>query len=232
MRILLIEDNEELCNAVAFHLSKDGYIVDVCHDGDDGLRWICQQAHDLILLDRMLPRMDGLQILNKARAQGINTPVLMITALNEIEDRVSGLDAGADDYLVKPFAIQELLARIRAMNRRPRSWDCSGTIEYGDIHFSPLDKILKGTHKECTLSKRENELFEVFFKNPNQTLPRSILLSRVWGPDAMVEDGNLDNYIHFLRRRLKSVGSKIAITTVRGIGYRIEYIKCAVKNES
>ena len=222
MRILLVEDNEELCEAVAFQLKKEGYTVDICHDGDDGLHWAQQQAHDLILLDRMLPRLDGLQVLRSLRKQGIMTPVLMVTALDGVGDRVDGLDAGADDYLVKPFATEELLARIRAMGRRPRSWESGGTVRYGDAEFDPMKKLLHGPADSCSLSKRESDLFEFFFKNPAQTLPRLVLLSHVWGPDAEVEEGNLDNYIHFLRRRLKAVGSALQIKTVRGVGYRLE----------
>ncbi|MCI8623480.1 MAG: response regulator transcription factor [Provencibacterium sp.] len=222
MRILMVEDNEELCEAVSFQLKKEGYTVDVCHDGDDGLHWAKQQAHDLILLDRMLPRMDGLELLGRIRSQGIVTPVLMVTALDGIGDRVDGLDAGADDYLVKPFAIEELLARIRAMGRRPRGWESGSVLHYGDVEFDPMEKVLRGALDSCSLSKRESDLFEVFFKNPAQTLPRSVLLYHVWGPDAGVEEGNLDNYIHFLRRRLKAVGSGLQIKTVRGVGYRLE----------
>lgn len=224
MRILMIEDNEELCDAVRFQLENEGYTVDICHDGDDGLRWLLQNAHDLVLLDRMLPYMDGLEVLHKARGQGIGTPVLMITALDGIGDRVDGLDAGADDYLVKPFAIEELLARIRAMGRRPRGWENSSLVSYGDIVFNGTEKSLHSANGDCSLSRREADLVEVFLKNAGQTLPRQTLLSRVWGPDAMVEDGNLDNYIHFLRRRLKSVGSLLEIKTVRGVGYRMESV--------
>ena len=222
MRILMIEDDEKLCEAVGFRLQQEGFTVDVCHDGDDGLRWITQQAHDLILLDRMLPSMDGLQVLTQMRLKGIMTPVLLMTALGSIEQRVEGLDCGADDYLVKPFDMQELLARIRAMNRRPRTWESSDIVSFGDIVFDSAAKTLQGICGNCTLSKREADLFEVLIKNPGQILPRSVLFSRVWGPDAPVEDGNLDNYIHFLRRRLKSVGSLLQIKTIRGVGYQLE----------
>lgn len=222
MRILMVEDNEELCEAVAFQLEKEGYTVDVCHDGDDGLHWAKQQAHDLILLDRMLPRMDGLTLLTRMRSEGIMTPVLIITALDGIGDRVDGLDAGADDYLVKPFATEELLARIRAMGRRPRGFESGAILRYGDVEFDPMQKLLHGPRDSCSLSRRESDLFEIFFKNPGQTLPRPVLLYHVWGPDAGVEEGNLDNYIHFLRRRLSAVGSGLMIKTVRGVGYRLE----------
>lgn len=222
MRILLIEDDEKLCEAETYALTQEGYTVDVCGAGDDGLRWLRERAHDLVLLDRMLPGIDGVSVLRRARAEGISTPVLFVTALGSIAERVEGLDAGADDYLIKPFAIEELLARVRAMCRRPRQWEGEEALRYGDVLFSAVEKTLQGKSGDCSLSKRESDLLEALLKNLGQTMPRNVLLSRVWGPDAGVEDGNLDNYIHFLRRRLKSVGSGLQISTVRGVGYRLE----------
>jgi len=221
MRILLIEDDIKLCDSLSYQLTKEGYNVDICHEGDDGLRWIFELAHDIVLLDRMLPRMNGIQILKKTRTAGISTPILLITALGELNDKVTGLDSGADDYIVKPFAFEELLARIRSIIRRPRQWEGTPRLTFGDISFQPIEKQLYHREKSCTLSKRESDLMEMFLRNPTQILPRNVLLSRVWGPDSEVEDGNLDNYIHLLRRRLKSVGSTLILTTIRGVGYRL-----------
>ncbi|WP_071432570.1 response regulator transcription factor [Angelakisella massiliensis] len=222
MRILMVEDDPGLCEAVSFQLEQKGVTVDVCHDGEDGLHWARQQAYDLILLDRMLPGLDGLSVLRSLRQEGIVTPVVLVTALGEISQRVEGLDAGADDYLVKPFAAEELMARIRAMSRRPRQWESSQIIRLGDVVFDREQKTLEKEGQSCTLSRRESELMEMLLKNPGQILPRGLLLSRVWGPEAEVEEGNLDNYIHFLRRRLRSVGSALEIRTVRGVGYQLE----------
>lgn len=222
MRILMIEDDEKLCEAVSYHLEKEGFTVDVCNDGDDGLRWIRQQAHDLILLDRMLPTMNGITVLQRMRSDGIPTPVLVMTALGTISQRVEGLDAGADDYLIKPFAIEELLARIRAMCRRPRGWENTEIVRVGGVSLDCAEKKMSSVKGAVSLSKREADLLEVFFKNPGQTLPRNVLLSKVWGPDAEVEEGNLDNYIHFLRKRLKGINCNLQITTVRGVGYRMD----------
>ncbi|NBI79775.1 DNA-binding response regulator [Anaerotruncus colihominis] len=222
MRILIIEDDEKLCEAMRFALEREGYTVDVCHDGDNGFRWAREQAHDLILLDRMLPSADGVELLKRLRAQGHTAPVLLVTALGGIGQRVEGLDAGADDYLVKPFAVEELLARVRAMQRRPRQWESARVIQVGDAAFDAAQKTLTGPGGGCSLSKREAALMEILLANHGQTLPRSMLLTRVWGPDAEVEDGNLDNYIHFLRRRLKAAGSTVSIRTVRGVGYQLE----------
>lgn len=222
MRILMVEDDPGLCEAVSFQLEQKGVTVDVCHDGEDGLHWARQQAYDLILLDRMLPGLDGLSVLRSLRQEGIVTPVVLVTALGEVSQRVEGLDAGADDYLVKPFAAEELMARIRAMSRRPRQWESSQIIRLGDVVFDREQKTLEKEGQSCTLSRRESELMEMLLKNPGQILPRGLLLSRVWGPEAEVEEGNLDNYIHFLRRRLRSVGSALEIRTVRGVGYQLE----------
>lgn len=222
MRILLVEDDLNLCDSISYQLEKEGFAIDSCHDGDDALHWISQLAHDLILLDRMIPGTDGLNVLKKLRADGIEIPVILITALGELGDRVDGLETGADDYIVKPFAFEELLARIRSISRRPMHWQGNHTIKVGDISFDPYQKQLSNGPHTCSLSKREADLLEIFLRNPGQILPRDVLLSRVWGPDAGVEDGNLDNYIHFMRRRLKSVESRMSLKTVRGIGYRME----------
>lgn len=226
MRILMVEDDRELCEAVRISLEKQGYIVDTCFTGADGGEALKETAYDCILLDRMLPELDGLSLLHKIRQDGILTPVIMVTAMNGIGDRVDGLDGGADDYLVKPFAMEELFARIRALSRRPVQWESVQKFMIGDLEFDPTLSYLKGPSGVCILSKREGELMEFFFKNAGQVLPRNLLLSRVWGPYAPVEDGNLDNYIHFLRRRLKTVGSTLSISTIRSIGYRLEDKKC------
>ena len=221
MRILLVEDDLKLCDSLSFQLKKEGITVDVCHDGQDALDFTSQQAHDLILLDRMIPKPDGLQVLKKIRGNGIETPVIFLTALGELYDRVEGLDAGADDYLVKPFAFPELMARIRSIRRRPVALQTSEILTFGELSFDVMQKQLFVGKETCTLSKREAELMEAFMRNPKQVLPRELLLSKVWGPYAEVEDGNLDNYIHFLRRRLKTLNSKLKVKTIRGIGYSL-----------
>ncbi len=169
----------------------------------------------------MLPKTDGITLLKKFRDKGCQTPVIILTALGELSDKVTGLDAGADDYLVKPFEFEELLARIRSISRRPRQWEKEPSLCIRDITYSPGDNQLSGALGSCSLSKKEGMLLEVFLLNPEQVLPRDTLLSRVWGVDAEVEDGNLDNYIHFIRRRLKTVSCQVLIQTVRGVGYRL-----------
>lgn len=221
MRILLVEDDEALCAAVAPLLEQEGYRVDVCRDGDDALYYMRQRMFGLCILDRMLPGRDGLSVLRAARAEGLDTPVLMTTALGLVGDRVDGLDAGADDYLVKPFDVRELLARVRALARRPAPVAVSGRPYCGDLTLDMGTLVLTGGKEQCTLSKKEAELLAALMENAGQTLSRSFLFGRVWGPGADVEEASLDSYVHFIRRRLRAVSSRVTVDTVRGVGYRL-----------
>ena len=222
MRILLVEDDEKLNQSLAFQLEAEGFMTDSCRDGEEALYYIGEHIHDLILLDRMLPGLSGTQVLQRMREDGNQTPVILITALGTLDDKVTGLDLGADDYLVKPFAFEELMARIRCVTRRPRKLQLSEQLSLGNITYQTKEKLLTGPEKSCSVSGREGALLETFLRSPGQTLSRTVLLTKVWGMDSDVEEGNLDNYVHFLRRRLKSVGSAVSIKTVRGIGYRLE----------
>lgn len=222
MRVLIVEDDVDLSRAVCYHLKREGYQADTCENGGDALHFIRQQAYDLIILDRMLPEVSGMEILSQMRRFGFQTPVIITTALDGLGDRIMGLDAGADDYLVKPFAMEELMARIRAISRRPVNLNNSQIITFADLSLDLSSCTMTGPNAAQTLSKREAELMESFLRNPGKTLPRGMLLARVWGPDAPVEDGNLDNYIHFLRRRLKNAGSRVGLRTVRSVGYILE----------
>lgn len=222
MRLLLIEDDESLCLSLSYQLRQDGFAPETCHDGEEGLLWARQQAYDLILLDRMLPGMDGLTLLRQLRREGIHTPVIFLTALGQLSDKTGGLDAGADDYIVKPFAYDELLARIRCVLRRPAVLSGGDLLRYGDVTYDPGSLTLRRGTASTVLSKRLGNLLELFLRNPGQTLPRQTILLRVWGMETEVEDGNLDNYTYFLRRSLRKVGSTLRLTTVRGIGYRLE----------
>ena len=222
MRILLIEDDKNLCEMLRFQLEKEHHEVTICNNGRDGLDLFLQDAYDLVLLDRMLPTMNGLLILQKARRRGISTPVIMITALGELYDRVEGLNCGADDYLVKPFAYEELAARIRSIGRRNHVYNDNNLFSYADLTYDSRLRELTGPDGSMQLSGREGRLLEVFLQNPDTTLQRLVLLSRVWGADAPVEESNLDTYIHFVRKRLQQIGSHASIETVRGIGYCIK----------
>lgn len=219
MKILLIEDDKNLCDILKFQLNQEMHDVDICHDGRDGLDLFLQDAYDLVLLDRMLPTMNGLLVLKKARAQGVHTPVILITALGELYDRIEGLDTGADDYLVKPFAFEELSARIRSLGRRTGRYEENDLLCFGDLCYDAALRSLRGPLGSIRLSGKEGRLLEVFLRDAGTPLRRMVILSRVWGADAPVEEGNLDTYIHFLRKRLSHVGSTVSIATMRGIGY-------------
>lgn len=222
MNILLIEDDKNLCETLRFQLEKEHHEVTVCMDGRDGLDLFLQDAYDLVLLDRMLPTMNGLLVLQKARAQNVQTPVIMITALGELYDRIEGLDCGADNYLVKPFEYEELSAQIRSIGRRSHVYDDNNIFSYADISYDNQLRELSGPKGSILLSGREGRLLEVFLQNPDKVLKRLVLLSRVWGSDAPVEESNLDTYVHFVRKRLQQVGSMAGIETVRGIGYKLQ----------
>ena len=200
MRILLAEDDKELNKALTWQLTAQGYTVDSCYDGEEAIFYGRQNIYDIILLDRI--------------------PVILITALGTLQDKIAGLDFGADDYLVKPFDFEELLARIRCVTRRSPLLNAQPDIlSYHDIAWSCNKMCLTGPGGDTTLSKREGDLLESFLHTPEQILARETLLLKVWGPDTDVETGNLDNYVHFLRRRLKTVGSSLQIKTIRGVGY-------------
>ena len=222
MKVLMIEDDQELCQLVCLALQEAGYETDTCHTGSDGLFYAKSQVYDAIILDRMLPEIDGLTVLAALRRHKVLTPVILATALNSLSDRIHGLDAGADDYLVKPFAIEELLARIRAVTRRPGNLQTASDLTFSGLQLNPLNHQLSYSQTVVTLSKKEAALLSYFMKNPNQTLPRSMILSYVWGSTSDVEEGNLDNYVYFLRRRLKALMAPVKLTTVHGVGYRLE----------
>lgn len=222
MRILLAEDDRDLNKALTWQLNGQGYTVDSCYDGEEALYYGEQNIYDVILLDRMLPHLEGTEVLSILRQQSVNVPIILITALGTLQDKIDGLDLGADDYLVKPFDFEELLARIRCVTRRSATINPQpDLISCHDVTWSGRDMCLNGPSGSTTLSKREGSLLESFLHMPEQTLAREMLLLKVWGPDSEVEDGNLDNYIYFLRRRLKTVGSLLQIKTVRGVGYKL-----------
>ena len=222
MRILLVEDDKELCEAIKLQLEKAGYETDCCGSGQEAFYYAAEFPYDVILLDRMLPQMDGLSVLNGLRRMGVATPVIITTALDGINDRIDGLDAGADDYLVKPYAPGELLARIRAVTRRPGKLEPTRAKAYSNISLDPEKRELTGPSGMVQLSKRESALMEYLIRNAGQILTRGMILSYIWGPDSEVEEGNLDNYVYFLRRRLKSVNGAVQIKTIHGTGYRLE----------
>lgn len=219
MRILIIEDDTSLAELLTYGLEAEGFSVDCCHDGLDGLTFALQNLHEIILLDRMLPSLPGEEILKRMRHNDIDTPVIFITALGESLEKINGLDLGADDYLVKPFDIGELLARIRSVMRRTFHCPSPFFLEFGDIRF--FEKESKLIHRDNTfiLPKKEAELLSFFFRNPNQVLTRQQIIGNIWGLDTEIEDGNLDNYIYLIRKRLNSLNTNVHIVTVHRQGY-------------
>ena len=222
MRILLVDDDKNLSDAIAEQLEKEGYHTDCCYDGETGLHYALNQEHnyDIILLDRMLPIIDGMTILKAMRQKKITTPVLMMTALGELDDKVEGLDCGADDYLVKPFYMQELLARIRALTRRQTVVVRTDKPNAYGLTLDPESRRLEYRDQFVLLTPKEAELIKAFLQKPEKTYSRSDLLWQVWG--STVEDGNVDNYIYFLRKRLRELGCSVVIKSVYGTGYRLE----------
>ncbi len=221
MRVLLVEDDRDLARAIEYRLKKEGMQVVCCLDGQAGLAAATEGGFDLVALDRMLPGMDGVTILQTMRARKDYTPVLLLTAMDGVLDRVVGLDAGADDYLVKPFAMEELLARLRALGRRRIAWNPQGVAQAADLTLDTELLTLHCREKQVSLSRRESNLMEFFLYNFGRVLPRSIILDRVWS-GSFVEEGSLEIYVHFLRKHLKALGSQAAIHTARGVGYRLD----------
>ena len=223
MRILLIEDDLNFCETLRFQLEQEAYEVDVCHDGRDGLDLFLQDAHDIVLLDRMLPTMNGLLVLQKARQAGISTPVILITALGELYDRIEGLDAGADDYLTKPFAIEELLARIRvALKRRGVAEVHTHRIEIRGVCMDTDRHEVIVCGEIVELTNREFELLRTLMENKDIVMDREKLLNAVCGYDYLGETNIIDVYVRYLRTKIDDRFGVKLITTVRGVGYVIK----------
>jgi two-component system response regulator QseB len=196
--------------------------VDAAYDGVSGLELALAADYDLLLLDRMLPQMDGLQVVKRLRAAGRLYPVLFITARDAVEDRISGLDAGADDYLVKPFSTGEMLARVRALCRRPQNIVDSETLVFESLELNPRTGMLLNTNGRIELTSKESRLMELLMRHKGQVLTREVILDRVWGLDDEAAPGNVDTYVHFLRKKLLALGATATIRTLRGIGFCLE----------
>lgn len=221
MRILMIEDDKQLCDAVTVQLRKAGYETDICLSGMDAAYYLENGNYDLILLDRMLPEKDGVTILKELRQKGNETPVILVTALSELDDKIEGLDAGADDYLPKPYSVEELKARIRALMRRPHKLEADNVLHVLDISLDLNEMKLYKGEQVCSLSKKECNLLEYLLRNFEHTLSREQIMGNVWGASHFVENSNVDTYIHFVRRRLSAVGSCLKIKSVHGVGYKL-----------
>ena len=224
MRVLLIEDEVHLSEAIVHLLKRNNFTVDAVYDGEDGYDYIKSDIYDIVILDVMLPSINGFEILNKVRKEGYDRPIIMLTARNQIEDKVIGLDLGADDYLSKPFAMEELLARLRALGRRKNMVLESDEIIYGDVSYNKKTLKLSSITKSVFLTHLESELFLYLYDNKNQILSKDNIITKLWGYDSEAEDNNVEVYISFLRKKLKYISEKVIIKTTRGVGYGLEEI--------
>ncbi|WP_333859976.1 response regulator transcription factor [Clostridium sp.] len=225
MRLLLIEDEIMLSEALVYIFKKNNYTVDAAYDGIKGQEMAESDIYDVIILDRMLPGKDGLEILKDIRNKGIHTPVIILTAMDSISSRVEGLDQGADDYLIKPFSKEELLARIRALGRRHIDFIQYGTIQLASLTFDPLRGELQYKENKIKLTLRESQLLELLARNKNQVLTKDQILDRVWGPDSDVEmNNNIEVYFSYLRKKLRKLNCNVIIETIRGIGYCLKEV--------
>lgn len=222
MRILVVEDEHKIARALKKALEQESYAVDVSYDGDDGYAMATTEPYDLAIIDRMIPgEYDGLAIVKAMREAKIHTPVLLLTALTSISDRTTGLDAGADDYLVKPFALEELLARVRALLRRPTEQQ-STILSIGDLTLDPVTYSVHREEKEIHLTSKEFGLLEYLLRNPGRPLSKETIISHVWDYDADILPNTVEVYIKYLRHKIDDAFNSPLIHTVRGFGYKIE----------
>ena len=216
MRVLYVEDATFLAEAVKHNLEKQGILVDLVNNGEDGLENAMSDIYDCVVLDIMLPKLSGTDILKRMREKNVQTPVIMLSALSEVETKISHLDHGADDYLAKPFKTAELVARIKALVRRPKTIDISD-ITYGDLVLDKTNATLNGEQ----LTAKEIEIITEFMKSPETLISKEHLLAKVWGEVGLGEDNYIESYMSRIRKLLKKIHSKARIVTIRGLGYKL-----------
>lgn len=222
MKILLVEDEKQLSEALCEILLKNKYSVDAVLDGENGLNYGLTDIYDVIILDIMLPKINGLDVLKSLRKNGISKPVILLTAKGTIEDKIIGLDAGADDYLAKPFSPEELLARLRALTRRNGDFINDNILEFGDIKLNLLTYEMVVWDTSITLTLKEFKILKYFMQRPKIVVSKDDLITKLWGFDSEIEYNNIEVYISFLRKKLSYVDSHVKITTIRRVGYRLE----------
>lgn len=223
MRILIVEDEVQLSEALGAILEKNNYIVDRVFDGESGLDYILSDIYDGAILDIMLPKLNGIEVLKKARKEGISTPIILLTAKGEVEDRIIGLDCGADDYLPKPFYVEELMARIRALTRRKGEVQSDNLLSYGDITLNIGNLELGSKEDSIKLTAKESGLLELLINRKDMISNKDDIISKLWGYESEAEHNNVEVYVSFLRRKLSYLKSKVAIKAIRNLGYILEY---------
>lgn len=221
MRILIAEDEVEIAKALKLMLERSKLSVDIVHNGIDAFDYMTATAYDAVVLDIMMPGMDGLEVLAKARASGVTSPVLFLTAKGQLEDRVAGLNAGADDYLPKPFATSELIARVRSLTRRSDTY-APVVLSLGGTQLDCSSYELSCGNKSVRLNNKEFQMMELFLRHPHRIFSTEHLMDKIWGLDCEAEIDVVWTYIGFLRRKLKQLGSAAEIRTVRGAGFSLE----------
>jgi len=223
MRVLIVEDEVRLADTLGEIMHTQKYTYDIVYDGADGLSYGESDIYDVIILDIMLPKMNGFDVVKNLRSKKIKTPVILLTARDEITDKVKGLDCGADDYLTKPFSAEELLARVRAISRR-QGEVVLNELKFADLALNLSNYSLNSGKKSLHLGYKEFEILRLLMSNPSSVVPKEDLLTKVWGYDSDAEDNNVEVYISFLRKKLQFLDSKVNIATVRKIGYHLEKI--------
>jgi len=221
MNILLIEDDLEMAQALIAGFGEQGYLVEHAADGEEGLRLASEQRHQVIVVDRMLPRLDGLTLVKRLRANSVMTPVIYLTTMSGIDDRVHGLEAGGDDYLVKPFAFVELLARVRVLARRPAAQETITRLRAGDLEMDLLQRTLTRGGREIELLPQEFRLLEYLMRNANRVVTRAMLLEKVWDIHFDPQTSVVESHISRLRARLNQGSDTDPIQTIRGTGYKL-----------
>ncbi len=224
MRILIVEDEFKLADIIASRLKKEHYTVDISLDGEEGLYNALTDIYDLIILDVMLPKLNGFEILKEIKNKNINSKVIMLTAKTMLEDKLTGFEAGADDYITKPFHIEELVARINVQLRKKSSKANTDYVEYADIKLNTKSSTLTCTtnNESIDLVCKEFLLLEYLINNSTQIVPKDVLYDKVWGLDTEIESNNLEAYISFIRKKINAIGSIVKIKAIRGLGYKLE----------
>lgn len=221
MRILIVEDEVRLAEALGEIMQEQKYQVDIVYDGDDGLSYAMSEQYDVIVLDVMLPKRNGFEIVKTLRQNKIASPVLLLTAREEITDKITGLDCGADDYMTKPFVPEELLARVRALSRRQGDVVLS-TLSFGDLTLDLSSYTVQCGAKSVHLGFKEFEVLRLLMVNGTRIVPKEDMIIKIWGTESGAEDNNVEAYISFLRKKFFFLGSRVNIGTVRKVGYRLE----------
>lgn len=221
MKILLAEDEKELSNALVMLLSHNNYVVDAVYDGEDALSYAQEIDYDIIILDIMMPKLNGYQVLSKLREKNCKAPILMLTAKSHVDDKVTGLELGADDYLTKPFEMKELLARIKALLRRPQNFNAD-ILEFGDMYLNRDTYQIICNNQQVVLNKKEFQTMELLILNSKQILSKDLIMDKIWGYESDAEINVVWVNISSLRKKLAKLDSKVTIASIRGLGYKIE----------